>query len=88
MKLRVLIVAVFAQFALACASEAPKEKTEAAAEGCHTPLGFIAEGTSATGYLHPIETNGQSCQQGALTCNDGVWSGAYIYPSCTITPAQ
>lgn len=50
-------------------------------DGCHTPLGFIPEGRSATGYLSQI-AHGQNCQQGTLTCEDGVWYGAYIFPSC------
>lgn len=55
-------------------------------EGCHTPLGFIPEGRTATGYLHQIESAGQRCQQGTLSCDGGVWSGGYIYPSCTMVP--
>ena len=54
--------------------------------GCQTPLGFIPEGRTATGYLHQIENNGQRCQQGSLSCEDGVWAGAYIYPSCVTAP--
>ncbi len=57
--------------------------SEDAMEGCHTPLGFIREGRSMTGYLRPVEQGGANCQQGELTCVNGVWSGAYIHPSCT-----
>ena len=53
--------------------------------GCNSPLGFIAEGQTATGYLRAVESSGQSCQQGVLTCEDGKWTGAYIYPSCVVT---
>lgn len=51
------------------------------ADGCRTPLGFVPEGRSATGYLRPLE-QAQNCQQGTITCEDGVWFGAYIFPSC------
>jgi hypothetical protein len=68
-----------------CASERSKAPAEAK-EGCHTPLGFIPEGRTATGYMHQIESHGQRCQQGTLNCEGGVWTGAYIYPSCVLTP--
>ncbi len=60
----------------------PTDQSTDLSDGCHSPLGFIPEGHSANGYLHQIEQHGQSCQRGTLTCEDGVWSGAYIYPSC------
>ncbi|MGZ3722321.1 MAG: hypothetical protein ACXVA9_05295 [Bdellovibrionales bacterium] len=71
-------------------SSAPSTPEDIAArgpkEGCHTPLGFIPEGRTATGYLHQIEARGQRCQQGVLSCEGGVWTGAYIYPSCVLSP--
>ncbi len=50
--------------------------------GCESPLGFIPDGHALKGYLRPVESGGENCQQGELTCAEGVWSGAYIYPSC------
>ena len=84
----IFLVVGFA-LSMGCATTGSSGDLEAgttAAEGCHTPLGFIAEGRTATGYLHQIESRGQSCQQGTLRCEDGVWSGGYIYPSCVVTP--
>lgn len=79
---------LFAAFVLTCAcsttqpsSRADRESGELK-EGCHTPLGFIPEGRTSTGYLNQMEQHGQPCQQGTLSCEDGVWSGAYIYPTC------
>jgi hypothetical protein len=69
-----------------CASETSRAPAGPPAEGCHTPLGFIPEGRTATGYLHQIESRGQRCQQGTLSCDGGVWTGAYIYPSCVMSP--
>jgi hypothetical protein len=80
---------LFAMVYVACiagCSSAPTSAPVEKAEGCNTPLGFIPEGRTATGYLHQVESNGQHCQQGVLTCDGGVWAGAYIYPSCVITP--
>ena len=71
---------------LGCATAskpASEPGSEDAMEGCHTPLGFIREGRSMIGYLRPIEQGGANCQQGELTCVNGVWTGAYIHPSCT-----
>jgi hypothetical protein len=55
-------------------------------DGCSSPLGLISEGATARGYLHPVETGGVACQQGELSCTNGQWSGAYIYPSCIQQP--
>ena len=78
-----LLLFVICAFAVGCATSAPEHEGQAKemSEGCNTPLGFIPEGHSATGYLHQFEPSGE-CQMGTLTCQDGVWSGAYIYPSC------
>ena len=69
-----------------CATPPPSSRADRESgelrEGCHTPLGFIREGQTATGYLNQMEQHGQPCQQGALTCENGVWTGPYIYPSC------
>jgi hypothetical protein len=78
-------------FCVGCASTPPNQSStdmhaDAVMEGCHTPLGFIPEGHTATGYLNQLAQGGQPCQQGTLSCEDGVWSGPYIYPSCTVLP--
>lgn len=69
-----------------CTTQSIKSGDPDAVPGCDSPLGFIAEGQTATGYLRPVESSGQSCQQGTLTCEDGKWTGAHIYPSCVVTP--
>lgn len=88
--LRILVSTVSVIFVLGCASsQAPDKVADKAAEsenqgeGCQSPLGFIQEGHSTTGYLHPIEQGGSPCQQGELFCKNGQWSGTYIYPTCT-----
>ncbi len=55
-------------------------------EGCQSPLGFISEGHSKTGYLQAVAQGGAGCQQGELTCSEGQWAGPYIFPSCTKQP--
>lgn len=81
MKLKSWILLLALQVCVACATAPSADKAEGDVDGCHTPLGFVPEGTSATGYLHPIE-HGEPCQQGQITCTDGVWAGVFIYPSC------
>lgn len=78
-----MLMAALVLLTAGCASESVKESIKSG-DGCHTPLGFIPEGQTATGYLHQIESAGQTCQQGTLRCEDGVWTGAYIYPSCVV----
>lgn len=90
MKIKPIVFVAFA-LCMGCASTPAANNSDADSdkgprEGCHTPLGFIPEGRTATGYLHQIETAGQRCQQGTLSCEDGVWSGGYIYPSCVLVP--
>ena len=57
--------------------------TEEQGDGCQSPIGFIQEGHSKTGYLQPIAQGGANCEQGEITCRNGQWTGAYINPSCT-----
>ena len=68
---------------MASCTSTPASNT-AEGDGCQSPLGFIQEGHSVRGYLQPVAQGGATCQQGELTCNNGQWSGAYIYPSCTL----
>lgn len=49
---------------------------------CDSPLGPIADGGSAKGYLNPTEKAGRHCQEGRLTCHDGIWDGEYVYLEC------
>lgn len=72
--------------AAGCSSAPSSQSVAESKEGCHTPLGFIPEGRTMTGYLHQVESRGQRCQQGVLSCENGVWSGAYIYPTCVVSP--
>lgn len=87
---KLLVTTLSLVFVLGCTTATTKPSSEAATEdsmeGCHTPLGFIREGRSMTGYLRPVEQGGANCQQGELTCVNGVWTGAYIHPSCTRLP--
>lgn len=71
--------------ATGCVSNTPSPEP-GSGEGCHSPVGFIQEGHTAVGYLHQIESAGQSCKQGTLRCENGQWSGAFIYPTCVVTP--
>ena len=71
---------------MACTS--PGDRKEAAATpatpGCDSPLGFIPEGGSRPGYLQPVAIGGSRCESGPLVCNNGRWSGAYIFPACSL----
>lgn len=56
--------------------------TELERKGCETPLGFIADGGKATGYLSATVPPGEICISDTITCSDGKWSGQAIHPSC------
>jgi hypothetical protein len=89
--MRWFLVLVAACLTTACSGSAPKPdappvESASGVPGCQSPLGFISEGHSATGYLHQIESRGEHCQQGTLTCQGGAWTGPYIYPSCVVLP--
>ena len=82
--LLILVASIGFSLSLGCASKGTSaDESDGAVDGCHTPLGFIPEGRTKTGYLRPIEQGGANCEQGQLTCNNGVWTGPYIHPSCT-----
>lgn len=83
---RILFFSVSMMISAGCASMSEKDPAMAKGEGCQTPLGFIAEGKSAMGYLRQFESRGESCKQGTISCENGVWTGAYIYPSCVVSP--
>ncbi len=51
---------------------------------CQTPLGTLADGASATGYMAPTVPVDQVCISDTITCKDGTWSGKAIYPNCKI----
>lgn len=80
----VYMAALTVAFCFGCASTQLPETPQG--EGCQSPLGFISEGHSKTGYLQAVAQGGASCQQGELTCNEGQWTGSYIFPSCTKLP--
>ena len=71
---------------LGCASEQKRVPATAAGNGtdCSTPLGELANGASASGFMQPIVTGEQTCDSGIITCRDGVWSGAAIFPACQV----
>lgn len=54
--------------------------------GCNSPLGFIPEGESLTGYRDITVPAGKTCRSGQLQCIDGVWTGIYIHRACTVLP--
>ncbi len=72
-------------FVAGCSSGAKRELASKAVEGrdCQTPLGQLADGATASGFLQPVVSGGATCQSGSITCQDGVWAGAHIYPACT-----
>ncbi len=88
MKMNLLILLTLA-FTVSCATSSPESSAVNGAEpvteadGCNSPLGHIAEGGTATGYSRVLAHGGATCQRGELTCANGQWSGAFIYPTCT-----
>lgn len=44
----------------------------------------IAHGQSVSAYLSSSTTFGQSCTMQSRTCQNGVLSGSYAYPSCSV----
>ncbi len=49
---------------------------------CETPLGPLADGDKAEGFLNEYEPVGKSCQLGVLVCHDGEWTGEYVHKKC------
>lgn len=50
--------------------------------GCETPLGPLAHGESATGYLKDIIQADEICISDTIRCKDGTWTGEAIHPTC------
>lgn len=86
MKCALLILSLIAA---GCSSgtkrDVASEKIES--RDCRTPLGILADGATASGFATPLVSGGARCQSGTLTCHDGVWTGSYIYPACTVMEA-
>lgn len=67
------------------AEEAPIPQAEPAVvekRGCETPLGPLAHGESATGYLKDIIQPDEICISDTIRCKDGTWSGEAIHRTC------
>jgi len=71
---------------MGCSSNPQAADAPLSGEGCQSPLGFIPEGHTLNGYREAVAHAGTGCESGVLTCLNGQWSGAYIYPSCTRLP--
>lgn len=50
--------------------------------GCETPLGTLAHGESATGYLKDIIQPDEVCISDTIRCKDGTWTGEAIHRTC------
>ncbi|GEM_PF-5088020 len=59
-----------------------KEPAVVEKRGCETPLGPLAHGESATGYLKDIIQPDEICISDTIRCKDGTWTGEAIHPTC------
>ena len=66
------------------ASPTPSVTPSSMGRSCKTPIGVIADGGSATGYMTATVPDDQVCVSDTIKCKDGLWTGKAIHPNCKI----
>jgi hypothetical protein len=89
LRMRSALLGFLIFMAAGCAHESKRDVASERVEGrdCRTPLGILADGASTSGFASPVVSGGARCQSGTISCHDGIWTGSYIYPACTIMDA-